>query len=149
MIVFKRGDIFDSECPVLVNPVNTDGIMGKGLAKQFADRYPGILAGYKASCGDCTIANDGYYAYSLKSGLTILCVPTKIHWRNPSSMELVSKALKTIESYCTDNAVECVAMPALGCGEGGLDERDVAYEAYKRFSVSIVSAQFYLSHRRN
>jgi hypothetical protein len=82
MIVFKRGDIFDSGRPVLVNPVNTDGVMGKGLAKEFARRYPGVLHGCKASCGDCTIMDDGYYAYSLKSGLTILCVPTKIHWRN-------------------------------------------------------------------
>ena len=43
MIIFKKGNIFDSECQTLVNTVNCEGVMGKGLAKQFKEKYKGTM----------------------------------------------------------------------------------------------------------
>ena len=40
MITIQKGDIFDSKMEVLVNPVNCVGVMGKGLALEFKNRYP-------------------------------------------------------------------------------------------------------------
>ena len=50
MIVFKKGNIFDSDCQTLVNTVNRNGVMGKGLALQFKQRYPEMFDEYKWAC---------------------------------------------------------------------------------------------------
>ena len=50
MIIFKQGNLFDSECQTLVNTVNRNGVMGKGIALQFKKRYPKMFNEYKIAC---------------------------------------------------------------------------------------------------
>ena len=39
MIRYICGNIFDDDAQALVNTVNTDGVMGKGIALQFKERF--------------------------------------------------------------------------------------------------------------
>ena len=50
MLKYTNGDIFASDAMALVNTVNTEGIMGKGLALQFKRRFPENFLAYAAAC---------------------------------------------------------------------------------------------------
>ena len=50
MIEYIVGDIFESPAQVIVNTVNTVGVMGKGLALSFKKRYPQMFERYKNVC---------------------------------------------------------------------------------------------------
>ena len=43
-------DIFQTTAMAIVNPVNTEGVMGKGLAFEFKKRYPEAFREYEIAC---------------------------------------------------------------------------------------------------
>lgn len=120
MIQYLNTSIFDSPSRLLVNPVNTVGVMGKGLAAQFARKYPENLEIYKYACktGDFKIGSlQFYYA---PSGITVCNFPTKQHWRNPSKIEYIESGLKSLIEDRHIHIHGDVAIPLLGCGLGSL-----------------------------
>ena len=52
MITYVDFSLFDSPAKVLVNTVNTVGVMGKGIAKEFKGIYPEMFKAYKQRCED-------------------------------------------------------------------------------------------------
>lgn len=128
MIKYVRGDIFDSTCNILVCPTNCQGIMGAGLAKQFADKWPYIKDHYFLHCK----------AYDIKPGTCcmyqnpdkpntehqIILLNTKDRWENPSKLEWVDLGLQILYDMF-DPHEDRIALPKLGCGLGGLDFTDV------------------------
>ena len=125
MIEFRKGDLLASSDAVLVNTVNTVGVMGKGIALQFKDAFPYNYAVYVEACrnkelypGKLLIVKDNSPRYGEK---TIVNFPTKIHWRNPSEYEYIEKGLVALREYMIANKVESISIPPLGCGNGGLD----------------------------
>jgi O-acetyl-ADP-ribose deacetylase (regulator of RNase III) len=119
--VISDSNIFDSNCSILVNPVNCVGVMGAGLAKQFSIKFPGLLTSHKNYC-DLGIIKPGIlHFFKVDSYLRILNFPTKNHWKNPSELEYVEKGLdKLVECY-QHKRVSSIAFPMLGSGLGGLD----------------------------
>ena len=122
-----RGDIFHSEAQVLVNPVNCAGVMGAGLAKQFRDRYPEMFAQYREDCRKGLVRTGNVRLYQPgKPGDPIVAnLPTKKHWRNPSRMKYVREGLRDLVLKLRAEGIRTVALPALGAGLGGLDQREV------------------------
>lgn len=130
-IEYKRGSIFDSDAMWLVNPVNTVGVMGAGLAKQFKERYPEAYYHYKIH------TSQGYWERPVLKGdvrlvyhgkkreKTIICLPTKEHWRNPSTLDGIKRAVSDLAIFCKYKEIKKVAVPLLGCGLGGLQWKDV------------------------
>lgn len=127
-----QGDIFESRADVLINSVNIVGVMGKGLAKKFSNRFPGLNESYQEACSNGQIQRWGLHPWTFKEGgrtRWIINLPTKDHWRKPSSVYLIQRGLfclcswmgKTQHVYSQHEAPWTVALPALGCGEGGLD----------------------------
>lgn len=45
------GNLFNSKADALVNSVNSQGFMGKGIALEFSKRFPEILEPYRKACG--------------------------------------------------------------------------------------------------
>lgn len=126
MISYLTTSIFDSDCQTLVNPVNCVGVMGAGLAKQFKDRYPEMFEAYRRTCnkkalqpGDF-IMWGGHNFSEPEKNKRILCFPTKVHWLHPSRPEYIREGLKAIRYEYEDLEITSIAMPALGCGLGGL-----------------------------
>lgn len=120
MITYIRGDLFESPAKVLVNTVNTKGVMGKGIALRFKKIYPEMFKIYRDYCesGQMDIGNLLLYKTPHK---WILNFPTKRHWKNPSHVEYVESGLsKFVESYVR-MGITSIAFPALGCGNGELD----------------------------
>lgn len=119
-------DIFDSDADVLVCPTNGVGVMGVGLAKQFAERFPGLAQSHKALCDvgeqlpGC-IATLGRKSWDKKVAL----VPTKRHWRDASNLDDVALSIRRLGETMAIMPNTTFAVPKLGCGLGGLDWADV------------------------
>src|SRR5690349_16891779 len=93
MITYIHGDIFESSAQVLVNPVNTAGAMGKGLALAFKKRYPAMFEAYRTRCENGQFQVGDLWLYKT-SDKWILNFPTKRHWREKSTLEIIETGLK-------------------------------------------------------
>ena len=123
MIELARGDILDSPAEALVCTVNTEGAMGKGVALAFAKRFDGLLDRYVDACGRYEVQIGSMWNF--RTGLMIgprliICFPTKRHWARPSQLRWIEDGLSDLVRTLSDEAVSSAAVPALGCGQGGL-----------------------------
>ncbi|WP_394771898.1 macro domain-containing protein [Mucilaginibacter sp.] len=125
MLRFTTGNILDSSAEALVNTVNTVGVMGKGIALQFKQAFPYNYNIYRQTClhgqsktGQVLAVKDSELLFGER---LIINFPTKQHWKLPSQYDFVESGLIALVSYLRHNPVKSIAMPALGCGNGGLD----------------------------
>lgn len=114
------GDLFQSSADVLVNPVNTVGVMGKGIAREFKRLYPDMFKQYKIICEQEQLQVGKLWMYKA-TGKRILNFPTKKHWRQKSKLEYIESGLKEFVATYDSLGIQSIAFPMLGCGAGGLD----------------------------
>ena len=119
--IISNGDMFNSKCEALVNPVNTRGVMGKGLALTFKTKYPAHFANYQRACKSGEMTTEKVLAYQEINGPMIICLATKADWRDSSKMEYVSAGLDDLVNQIKALGIRSIAIPKLGCGLGGLD----------------------------
>ncbi len=119
MVTFVRGDIFKSPAQVLTNTVNCVGVMGKGVALEFKNRYPQMFSDYKVKCAQGQVKPGQPYLWENDS-TQVLNFPTKRHWRESSLLQDVEDGLKYLAESYEQMGIQSLAMPALGCGLGGL-----------------------------
>lgn len=120
MILYVEGDLFASPAEVLTNTVNTVGAMGKGVALTFKQIYPEMYAEYRKLCETGKLDIGTLYVYR-STHKTILNFPTKKHWRSPSKPEYIEAGLRQLVLNHDRLQLGSIAMPPLGCGNGGLD----------------------------
>ena len=120
MITYVNGDLFKSPAHVLVNTVNTVGVMGKGVAKDFKRLFPNMFRQYRDICEDKKFDIGNLFLYRT-ANKWVLNFPTKKHWRNASRPEYIEKGLQKLVSIYLDAGIYDLAMPLLGCGHGELD----------------------------
>jgi O-acetyl-ADP-ribose deacetylase (regulator of RNase III) len=130
MIHFQKGDLFLANVEAITNPVNTVGVMGKGLALVFKQRFPENYLVYKAACDRNQVATGKMFVTEtgLSSPRWIINFPTKQHFKSPSKLEWIAEGLVDLRQFLEDNKVKSVAIPALGAGLGGLDWTTVRAE---------------------
>src|SRR5690606_354009 len=116
-----QGDLLTADVDAIVNAVNTVGAMGKGLALQFKRAFPDNFRAYAAACkqGQVVIGKMHVTQRSTPPRF-IINFPTKQHWRNASEFEYVRAGLVDLVVQIRDRGIESIAVPALGCGLGGL-----------------------------
>lgn len=124
MIEYVKGDLFCSPAQVIVNTVNTVGVMGKGLALSFKKRYPDMFEAYRAACEKHQLTIGKLMLY-YASDHWLLLFPTKISWRNPSRIEYLEEGLKKFVDTYAEKGITSIAFPKLGCGNGELSWSDV------------------------
>jgi len=119
MIEFLVDDIFKSNALCLVNTVNCEGFMGKGIAYQFKQKFPENEKFYKKAClnGEVKIGNIILFKENDK---IIANFPTKNKWREKSEYAFIEKGLDNLQEKILSNKIDSVAIPPLGCGNGGL-----------------------------
>ncbi len=129
MITYKTGNLLNDPAEALVNTVNTVGVMGKGIALAFKQAFPHNFNVYKRACQDNTLKTGTILAVRdsnlLLGDKLIINLPTKSHWRNPSEYSFIETGLEALRRYLQNNLIGSLALPALGCGNGGLDWRIV------------------------
>lgn len=120
MVTYLKTDIFASPAQTLVNTVNTVGIMGKGIAKQFKEHYPDMFSEYRRICDAKGLSVGNLHLWRGGSNW-VLNFPTKTTWRQPSKIDYVESGLKKFVSTYHDLGVTSASFPPLGCGNGNLD----------------------------
>ena len=120
MIRFVTGDIIESNSSCLVNTVNCEGFMGKGIAYQFKKRFPENEKEYIKACrnGQLTI---GKIFVSNEDGKIIINFPTKDKWREKSQYSFIEQGMNYLVEYLKNSNIKSIAIPPLGCGNGGLE----------------------------
>lgn len=124
MITVDDGNLLDAPVDALVNTVNTVGVMGKGIALQFKRAYPAMFKEYArgAKRGDLAIGRMHVWHTGLLNGpRLIINFPTKRHWRAGSKLADIEAGLNDLVSVIRREQIESIAIPPLGCGQGGLD----------------------------
>lgn len=126
------GDLFESQAQTLVNTVNCVGVMGKGVAFEFKKRFPSMFDDYVCRCERKAVRLGEPYLYRDASGKSIINFPTKDHWRSPSRLQDIDHGLDYFAEHAREWGITSVAMPPLGCGNGGLEWAEVGPLIYRK-----------------
>ncbi len=130
MIELTQGNLLAAPAEALVNTVNTEGVMGKGIALQFRQAYPEMFRAYEKACERGEVRLGEVQVFDL-GGLAggprwIINFPTKGHWRARSRLSDVENGLRDLVAKVRQLGIRSIAVPPLGCGNGGLDWSKVA-----------------------
>ena len=153
MIKYIQGNIFDSKCDAIVNPVNCRSTMGKGLALSFKAKYPKMFHEYQNACRDGIIKIGKVYLHvvSKDNPKFVFSFPTKDHWKDPSKIEYIASGLKSLVEYIEwskDNInIESIAIPLLGAGLGGLNENLIIDLITSTFEDLDYTVELYISRK--
>jgi O-acetyl-ADP-ribose deacetylase (regulator of RNase III) len=125
MIEKSRGNLLEAPAEALVNTVNTVGVMGKGIALQFRQAYPEMYRAYEKACKDGEVRLGEVQTFDL-GGLAgsprwLINFPTKGHWRAASRLADIETGLVDLVAKIRKLNIRSIAVPPLGCGNGGLD----------------------------
>jgi len=128
MITYRHGNLLQSDAEALVNTVNCVGVMGKGIALQFKQAFPANFSAYQKACkaeavkpGKMLVVDTG----NMINPRWIINFPTKTHWRAPSKIGYIEQGLKDLVRVIREYHIQSIALPPLGCGNGGLDWQQV------------------------
>ncbi len=127
MINYTKGNIIQADVEALVNTVNTVGVMGKGIALAFKKAFPNNFKTYRQLCkdkkfdiGELLITNTDQIRPKF-----IINFPTKKHWRSRSKIEFIEIGMKKLVKEIKEKQIKSIAIPPLGCGNGGLNWNEV------------------------
>jgi O-acetyl-ADP-ribose deacetylase (regulator of RNase III) len=149
MVRFVRGDILEAQTEALVNTVNTVGVMGKGVALAFKRRFPDNYEFYRQACerDEVEIGRMLVFETGRLQPRYIINFPTKEHWRDSSKLHYIEQGLRDLVRKVRDLGIRSIAVPALGCGNGGLDWAQVrsliaeAFQPLKDVEVLVFEPQ--------
>jgi O-acetyl-ADP-ribose deacetylase (regulator of RNase III)/uncharacterized protein YwgA len=137
------GDMFESRAQALVNTVNCVGVMGKGVAEQFRKRYPAMFEDYQRRCEQKAVRLGEPYLYRDASGTLIVNFPTKEHWRSASRLADIESGLDYFVEHVAEWGLASVAMPPLGCGNGGLEWSEVGPLIHRKLHKLSIDVELY------
>ncbi len=145
-LTYLTASLFDSPAQTLVNPVNTVGVMGKGLAAEFKARWPEMFAAYHEACfrGNLRVGRLCLW----RGPRWVLNFPTKAHWREPSQIAYLETGLNVLADVWMHWGVTSLAFPQLGCGAGGLDWADVRPVMEKRLRALPIPVYIHIADGR-
>ena len=124
MIRYTTGNLLEANAEALVNTVNCVGVMGKGIALQFKQAFPENYDRYRLACQHGEVVPGRMFVVptgNLMGTKFIINFPTKQHWKGKSKIEDVASGLSALVQTIRENGIRSIAVPPLGCGNGGLD----------------------------
>lgn len=125
MITYHTGNIFDSNVQAIVNTVNTDGVMGKGIALQFKNNFPNNFKAYQKACKEGEVRVGKMFVYEdenlIVGNKIIVNFPTKTTWKKPSEYQYIQEGLDDLIKVIQEKNIKSIAIPPLGTGNGGLN----------------------------
>lgn len=123
MVELKRGNLLEADVEALVNTVNCVGVMGKGIALQFKQAFPDNFHQYERACHSHSVVPGRMFV--VRTGLMnpkyIINFPTKRHWKGKAKLDDIRAGLHALIAEVNRLKLSSIAVPPLGCGNGGLD----------------------------
>jgi O-acetyl-ADP-ribose deacetylase (regulator of RNase III) len=162
MLSLVVGDMFFSRMQTVTVSVNCVGVMGKGLASRAKYQFPDVYVFYQDLCRKRRLQMGKPYVYKRESSFDyaladqpstisdanaetrFLLFPTKNDWRYPSDIAGIEKGLQWLVDNYDKEGITSLAIPALGCGLGRLEWRDVGPLMCKYLSRLNVPVWIYL-----
>ena len=141
--VVQEGDLFSSKAQTWVNTVNTVGVMGKGIALGFKRRFPEMFEDYADRCRRKGVRLGEPYLFRRQEPPWIINFPTKSHWRTVTRLTDIIEGLEYLEAHFREWGIESMAVPPLGCGEGGLEWRVVGPTLYIHLKTFAIPVELY------
>ncbi len=144
MIEYKNADILKEDVEAIVNTVNCVGIMGRGLALQFKNKFPQNFKEYQLACKNQEVQLGKMFVHQtgqLINPKYIINFPTKGHWKANSKIEDIENGLDDLINTIKKYNIKSIAIPPLGSGLGGLDWNEVKIlieEKLKNINCSII-----------
>lgn len=137
------GDILKSKAQTLINTVNCVGIMGKGIALEFKNRFPEMFKDYVESCARKEVKPGVPYLYKTLFLPQIVNFPTKDHWKSVARISDIEHGMQYLLSYYKEWGITSLAIPPLGCGNGQLEWRAVGPLIYKYAKKMDIPVEMY------
>jgi O-acetyl-ADP-ribose deacetylase (regulator of RNase III) len=128
MIRYTDGNLLEAKADALVNTVNTVGVMGKGIALMFREAFDDNYRAYLSACKAGEIQVGRMFVTERSSVLGprwVINFPTKQDWRGKTRLEWIVSGLKDLQQVIRERGITSIALPPLGCGNGGLNWDDV------------------------
>ncbi len=128
MIELRSGNLLLADAEALVNTVNCVGVMGKGIALQFKQAFPENYDYYRKACSKNLVKPGAMLTYetgSMVNPRMIINFPTKRHWKGKSRLQDIELGLDALKHEVCRVGIKSIAIPPLGCGNGGLDWEQV------------------------
>ena len=136
-------DILQSKAQTLINTVNCVGIMGKGIAQEFKNRFPEMFEDYVRRCKNKEVKLGTPYLYKRLFPPHIINFPTKDHWKSVSRMADIERGLDYLVKHYCSWEVTSLAIPPLGCGNGQLEWKSVGPLIYRYASQMEIPVEMY------
>lgn len=128
MIIYKQGNLLEDSAEALVNAVNTVGVMGGGIARQFKEKFPEMFIEYERACKNNEVKLGKMHVVkvdTVEGEKYIINFPTLEHWSDQSKLEDIVVGLEDLVRVVKEKKIQSIAIPPLGCGIGGLKWEDV------------------------
>ncbi len=166
-LTLVKGDMFFSKMQTFTVSVNTVGVMGKGLASRAKYQFPDVYVYYQDLCKQGGLKmgtpflykRDDNFAQVLTEDNTklltengsrwFLLFPTKTHWKNRSEVHGIEDGMRWLLENYKRAGIRSIALPALGCGLGGLEWRDIGPLMYKYLAKMDIPCNIYLPNEGN
>jgi len=146
MIEYIKGNLLDSPAQALVNTVNTVGVMGKGIALQFKEAFPNNFKAYREACKDGSLLPGKLLVVrenTVVKSKIIINFPTKTEWYKKSQYKFIEDGLDDLAKIIPAYNINSIAIPPLGCGNGGL-KWDKVKELMERKLSSLIDVQIWI-----
>jgi len=134
MIIKTNSTVFNVNADCIVNTINCDGFMGKGLALEFSLRYPKLNKIYQDQAKRKELHTGKVYFYEI-DGQKMINFPTKYHFQFPSKYEWIEEGLVHFVSIYKELNINSIAFPLLGARNGELDPQQVIQIMEKHLSL--------------
>lgn len=148
MILYLGGDLLEDDADVLVNTINCVGAMGAGIALQFKNKFPLNFLRYQQNCRIGKIKPASLFKYK-ESGQMIYNLATKDHWKDATRLSWIVKGCENIRKEIQENNLNSIAIPALGCNNGGASWPKVKNILESRLSGLDCEVRIYLPKEGN
>ena len=146
MIRVLSGNLFESKARAWVNTVNCVGVMGRGVALGFKERFPEMFVDYQRRCERGEVRLGRPYLFKNLVGPWIVNFPTKQHWRQVTNLQDIISGLEYLRAQYKDWGIRSLAVPPLGCGNGQLEWRVVGPTLYRHLSEFDIPVELYAPH---
>lgn len=115
----SEGDIFKiQQIKNYAHGCNCAGAMGKGIALQFKNRFPGMYEQYRNLCKKNEFVVGDVFKYTYEEGI-IYNLGTQRTWKEKAEMEYIGKSFHKMMEMAMNDGITDIAMPAIGAGLGG------------------------------
>ena len=141
MIIYRPGDIFKTEAPVIAHGCNTRGLMGAGIAREMRDRFPSMYKDYKRRCSRNEFKPGDAYIFCNETGPHIMNLATQAD--EGAKYEYVIRALSNMHAVLEEERIRSVAMPRIASGLGGLEPSEIERLIEDEFKDSMIEVIVY------